>query len=93
MVKLLEVINVFLKVTETVLHGVGVFAVNDGMIRIDLGGHGLVIRGESVRDVVVEGGLYLLLAAELIDDRLDGVHTADEVALGEVEIALVVDGS
>lgn len=93
MVKLLEIIDVFLEVAEAVLHGVGVFAVNDGVIGVYLGGHGLVIRSESVRDVVVEGGLYLLLAAELIDDRLDGVHTADEVALGEVEIALVVDGS
>ncbi len=93
MVKLLEIIDVFLEVAEAVLHGVGVFAINDGVIGVYLGGHGLVIRGESVRDVVVERGLYLLLAAELIDYRLNGIHAADEVALGEVEIALVVDGS
>ena len=34
MVKLLKIIDVFLEVAEAVLHGVGVFAINDGVIGV-----------------------------------------------------------
>ena len=87
----LEILHVFAEIAQAVFHRVGIFAIDHRVIRIHPRGHGLVVRRKGVRDVVIQRRRHRLLQAQLLHHRLGRIHPADEIALGKVEIALVMD--
>ena len=93
MVKGLKIVNIFLEVAETVFHCVSVLTVDNGMILENFCRNGLVISRKSVGNIVIWSGLDFLLLSELGDNVFRGIHAAYEIALSEVKIALVMNGS
>ena len=93
MLILLKIVNVFLKVAKAVFHCVGILAVNYGVGLINLFGDGLVICRKSVCNVFIGADFKLLLISHCLNNVLNGVHTADEIALLEVKIAFIMNGS
>ena len=92
MVILLEIIHIFLEVAQAVFHRMGIFAVNYGVVGIDICRHGLVVRREDVGHIIVERSFDFFLVPELIDNALYGIHSGNEIGFGKVKVALIVDG-
>ena len=93
MLKGFKIVNIFLEIAQTVFHGVSIFAVNYGVSFKNLGGNGLVVCREDVGNIVIKSGFDFLLISQLVNDSLNAIHTADEIALSEIKIALIVNGS
>ena len=83
-------VHVFLKIAEAVFHCVRVFAKNNGLC-VKLLCNGLVVGGKGVCNVVKGADCDRLALSELFKVLFVRIHAADNVALGEVKVALIVE--
>ena len=83
-------VHVFLKIAEAVFHCVRVFAKNNGLC-VKLLCNGLVVGGKGVCNVVKGADCDRLALSELFKVLFVRIHAADNVTLGEVKVALIVE--
>ena len=83
-------VHVFLEIAEAVFHCVRVFAKNNGLC-VKLLCNGLVVCGKGVCNVIKGADCDRLALSELFKVLFVRIHAADNVALGKVEVALIVE--